>query len=279
MNATPYSDCGITYIAFGDRFQEEARRSIDSVRRQVPGLPIAVIADSPWTTDPIPDFFVERPMVRTFASKTDYLFEATPFQRTLYLDTDTVLARDCRPLFDLLDDYDMGLRFVGPDTRGETRYLFHPHPHSAVLLFSKSEAAGRVFEEWKKNYDTALANDSGKGASGPSADSELATAIARSGARIVPLASHVLWNAVEPEVLYAPPVICHGRFPDIERHAACLQARWRDRNANDPLQSVWLPNVRGLLPNGMRRSDPFLALSLAWQRLCNTLAARKRTET
>ncbi len=268
--------CGIVYIAFGETYRAEASRSIASVRRHSPGLPAAVIGDVAFEGEPQPDFFVQRPLNLTYGSKMEYLFEGTPFDRTLFLDTDTVLARDVTPIFDLLDGYEFGLRFSGPECDEGLAPRFHPYAHSAALLFSRTPGAREIFAEWKRSYDEALAIYRGGSPHGPSGDRLLAPVIAKSAARVVSLPSHVLWNAVEPEVLFSPPVICHGRLPRSEQHAAVLDAVWRGRKACEPLQRVWLPNIRGLLPSGLRRSDPFLAVSLVLQRMVNAWRVRKR---
>src|SRR6516162_7148098 len=107
------SDEGILYIAFGQKYHDEARRSLRSLRK-VSNLPTVVITERSWAEEPLPDHFIVRPPLKSTRAKPLYLYEATPFEKTLFLGTDTVIGRDVVPAFGLLKHYDIGVRFGGP---------------------------------------------------------------------------------------------------------------------------------------------------------------------
>lgn len=265
------SSRGIAYLAFGARCREEVKRSIVSVRKHSPNMPIAVITESAWSEEPLPDHFVVREGVASFGVKPEFLFSATPFDRTVAIDTDTVLGRDLSPVFDLLDHYEFCVRFVGPETVGEAGLRFHPYASSGMILFRKTEAVRRLFALWLEAYGVACQASGDAGRGGVQADRYLTAAIARSGARVMHLPEYVMFNLCEPSITYSAPVVCHGRLRHMERVAAYLQTLWRPVRPGRPVQRLWLPNIRGILPNGVRRSDPLLALSLCVRRLLSML--------
>lgn len=251
---------GVLYVAFGSRFQDEARRSIRSLRR-VSALPVAVVTDQPWQGSEQPDQFIIRSPARSFRCKPLHIYEASPFTRTLFVDTDTVFARDIAPVFGLLDHYDIGVRFAGA-WLAEDELHFHAQCNSGVILFRASKPTANVFAEWLRLYDAAVA------ANGPAGDQRyLAIAIARSTARPVHLPSYLHLSLFDTITTDAPPVLYHGRGDWIEAFANKINTTW-DRKT-DWQTRVWLPNIVGFLPRGMRRSDPLLAAALLLRRIAN----------
>src|SRR5262245_31169787 len=104
---------GVLYIAFGEKYHAEARRSIASLRSASRSMRIAVICDEEWAGLNRPDIFIKRAPLRTFGCKPKYMYDS-PFESTLFIDTDTVVARDIGDVFGLLNWYDFGVLFGGP---------------------------------------------------------------------------------------------------------------------------------------------------------------------
>src|SRR4051812_12152884 len=120
---------GVLYLTFGHKYQEEARRSLRSLR-EVSHVSTAVITDQVWDEDPRPDHFVIRDPLPSFRSKPSYVYEASPFGRTLFLDTDTIVGRDIAPAFGLLEHYDIGVRFGGAQMNEPGGLTFHSQCNS-----------------------------------------------------------------------------------------------------------------------------------------------------
>jgi hypothetical protein len=78
----------------------------------------------------------------------------------------------------------------------------------------------------------------------------------------------------ESIVAYSPLVVVHGHQRDIELIGQEINSRWDARR--DWHARVWLSNIEGLLPAGIRRSDPLLAMALLLRRLANRLRRRLR---
>lgn len=261
---------GVLYIAFGDRYQAEARRSIRSLHESSPGLRVAVIADRAWTLAPRPEEFIIREADRSFGCKPRYMSES-PFDRTLFLDTDTVVARDLRPVFGLLDWYDLGIRFLGPQLNADGGLEFHSQCNSGVVLYRKSEAVDRMFEAWKRLYEKQRERQEqegrGVGPKGVHNQRSLSIALAKSDVRATHLETHLNFTLWQTIVTYSPPVIYHGKIEEMEGLDRVIAGGWdahTDRRAR-----LWLPSVRGLLPAGIRRSDPLLAAALFLRRAYN----------
>lgn len=267
---------GVVYIAFGERYAAETRRSLRSVQRRSPTLQTAVITDAPWSEEPQPSQWVLRPRDITYGSKPRFLFDAAPFDESLYLDSDTVLARDIAPLFDLLKDYEMGVRVSGPELPSETIPRCHPYATSCLIVFRRTPNVARTFELWRQRYEEARATWPNASPCGPPDDRFLGQALARSGVRWLTLPTYALLDVAEPAVLFSPPIVVHGRWPELEYIAETVVEQWPAASERLPCQRVWMPNIRGFLPAGIRRSDPFLALSLAGRRLLHELRWRWR---
>jgi len=262
---------GVLYIAFGEQYHRETRRSIASLRKVSPAVRIAVITEEEWTTEPIPDAFILKDNNESFASKPKYMYE-TPFERTLFIDSDTVIARDITPIFGLLDWYDVGVRFGGPELNEPNGLEYHTQCNSGVVLFKKNEAVAEMFTIWQKEYATqkqlSATTNQIRDRRGLNDQRFLAVAIAKSGVRPVHFAEHLNFALFETIICYSPPVIFHGRLREMEMLHEEISGKWT--SSEDYHARLWLPNIRGLLPAGVRRSDPLLALALILRRLYNS---------
>jgi len=262
---------GALYIAFGDRHKAEARRSMASLRRASPDLPIAVITDRAWEIAPLPDRFLLRETVEGVMSKNTYAYDS-PFEETLYLDTDTVVARDVAPVFGLLQHYDFGVRFYGPQLNEPGGLTFHTQVQSGVLLFKKNPRVEKLFSMWREEYVARARSLIGRGQITRISEGKdqrpLAIVLARSEARVVHLAEYLNFTVFDTITTYSPPVIYHGRLEEMESLDQEISGRWDTRV--DWRVRLWLPNIRGLLPAGVRRSDPLLALALILRRAYNS---------
>jgi len=270
----PISHCGVLYIAFGEAFRNEARRSIASLRRSSPAIPVAVVTDSEWDCEPRPDHFILRPHIPGFACKPAYIRE-TPFEATLYVDTDTVFARDVRKIFGLLRHYDIGVSFEGPQLNEPDGLELHTQCGSGVILYLKSPQIWDVFDRWRVYHQTAaiaLEQTHTWDHRGLGDQRFLAVAIARSRVRPVHLTTYLQFVLFNVTTAYSPPIIYHGRVPEMELLDSFISSRWTAFDDCHP--RLWLPQIRGLLPMGSRRSDPILALALVVRRLWNELRWR-----
>ncbi|MEL7590891.1 MAG: hypothetical protein AAGU17_06310 [Anaerolineaceae bacterium] len=157
------SEVGILYIATGAKYIKAAMRSAESVQKFCPGLPIHLFAnyrEYDLKLDQAPNPFssvaeVTNPHRR---SKVDYL-SATPFDRTLYLDTDTIVNADIRQVFKILDRFDLALCHAPhrnstvstSNWRTDIPDAF-PEFNSGVFLYKKTSSMLKLLEDWKTGF-------------------------------------------------------------------------------------------------------------------------------
>lgn len=163
---SPSPSAGVLYIATGSKYIRAAVRSAETVRAHCPGLPIHLFGDwrqrgfdfdrspSPFTTVGA----VENPHPR---SKVDYL-ASTPFERTLFLDTDTAVHADITGIFQLLDRFDIAMahaprRIPHPDARRWRVAVPDAFPqfNSGVLLYRRTPAVLAFLDEWRRCFHEA----------------------------------------------------------------------------------------------------------------------------
>lgn len=157
---------GVLYIATGEEFFDEAVKSISSLRRQMPEIGITLITD------------IEKPIKEDISiinlSDPDYSFrdkvqymKKSPYDKTIFLDSDTYITGDISELFEILDRFD-----IAATQSGYRRIQFHPHQddlvatdeipvsypefNTGVIVFRNSARVREVLTNWKKRYDQHL---------------------------------------------------------------------------------------------------------------------------
>lgn len=155
---------GVLYIAAGASHIRAALGSARSVRKTNPGLPIHLFADRQQQnvnldsrTTPFTSFGnLASPHRR---SKVEYV-DQTPFQETLYLDTDTRVLCDLSDTFDLLGQFDIALAHAHKrelvreqDEQGSSRIpRAFPEFNSGVIFFKSNPETATVFRSWKQRF-------------------------------------------------------------------------------------------------------------------------------
>ena len=104
-------DAGILYVATGERHLSETQRSARSFHATMPDVPVAVFTDDQPAARASGcfDLVLEHPACQhSYVDKLRPLVES-PFERTLFLDTDTYSAAPCYEVFDLLDRFELAV--------------------------------------------------------------------------------------------------------------------------------------------------------------------------
>jgi hypothetical protein len=148
---------GVMYVATGQSFYEDAIRSAQSFKKRHPALKVCMFSDVGERPAICDDYFlIEDPHVR---SKVDCMGRS-PYERTLYLDTDTRVIGMLDDAFRLLDRFDIML--CHGDNKNQSRA--YPRPdipdalpvfQSAVMFFRKSRRTDEAFAFWKTLYAEA----------------------------------------------------------------------------------------------------------------------------
>jgi len=205
---------GIVYIATGRRHLGEMLISARSVRRHMPDLPIVLFTDQKDL--PAGVFDEVRPIANPRHSFIDKIapLRETPFERTLFLDTDTLVCAPVYDLFELLDRFDLALSraplrhdrpFVTPDCFTEL--------NTGVMVYRTTAAVDALFESWLRLYEKEVA-ETGKMDSDQPA---FRAAIHQSDVRFYILPQEYNLRTVMPAAVGRYTVrIIHGRAPDME---------------------------------------------------------------
>ena len=94
---------GVLYIAFGEHFVKELTLSAESVKKHNPNLHITAFIDREIESEFIDNIrIIESKHLRP---KVDFIAD-TPYDETLFLDTDTIVDYNIEDMFDLLDNFD-----------------------------------------------------------------------------------------------------------------------------------------------------------------------------
>src|SRR3974390_833657 len=145
------TNCGVLFIAFGDQYMREVVCSITSLRQFHPTLPCCVISDKRPNDLPsgVQVLMREPPAKYPLRTKPLYLGDS-PFDRTLFLDTDTTIVRPIENIFLLLDRFDVGLhllQYYKPDRP------FICMANSGVIVYRRSTSVDQMFKRWLELFD------------------------------------------------------------------------------------------------------------------------------
>lgn len=151
----PQGARGVVYVATSSSLLAEAEHSVASLRRHNPGLPVMLVTHKPPAAPELWDRvrLLESP---SFSSKDKLHMSSSPWERTLFLDTDTLVFAPLDEVFELLDRFD----FAAVQTSSGYHYKIESLPNtfpefnSGVIAFRKSEKLAEFFELWLSLYNT-----------------------------------------------------------------------------------------------------------------------------
>lgn len=216
-----FMEKGILYISSDDEYLSEAIRSAHSVSQVMPELPIAIITD---TSSPggVFDIVIERNDLESSVVDKCQQIHRTPFQKTLYLDTDTYVARPLEDIFDLLSNYDLitGLEKGRHYDIGLPPSV--PHRQGGVIGFDDNQRVSQFFEFWRNIY--AEQREKGRMSDQP----PLTKAVIQSDVRVHTLPVEDNCLIYYGERLEGPVRIIHGH-DDLAKHARKLNEKTTHR--------------------------------------------------
>jgi hypothetical protein len=159
---------GFCYVADCEAYIDEAMQSIASLRAQMPDVPVAIVTqrhlfrDEPSVTDWVEIQQARKgPIVKTDA-------RLAPYERVIFLDSDTLIIDDLTGIFELLENFDFA---CAHEPNGHPEYGLESgvprvflEPNTGVFAFRKSRATEQLFENWLAEYDAlhekiGVAND------------------------------------------------------------------------------------------------------------------------
>ncbi len=156
---------GVLYVASGDKYVRAAASSARTVREHCPDLPIHLFASAEniaahFSASPAPFTSVSAIPSQHRRVKVEYLAH-TPFERTLYLDSDTALNADIRGAFAVLDRFDLALAHAHHREKREEAQdrldipTAFPEFNSGVILYRKTSEVTAFLEDWWRRFQQA----------------------------------------------------------------------------------------------------------------------------
>lgn len=149
---------GVLYIAFGDNFLKEMQLSAESVKKHNPDLHITAFTDKKINCKYIDE--IKTIKVNHIRPKVDYV-HLSPYDQTIFLDTDTIIDRDITEMFDILKKYDFAICHdlarkrknvskIIPEYK-EIPYTFS-EVNPGVMVFKQCQTVQDFFKLWREYF-------------------------------------------------------------------------------------------------------------------------------
>lgn len=155
---SPEASRGVLYVATGEEYIDEAQASARSVHDAMPSVETALITDDPPESPAFDHVYrLENPQYQSLDCIRALL--DTPFERTLFLDTDTYVYTDCSDVFDVLQKVDLAAAYAPTRQYHLNRGTEYDIPivdvpncvplyNSGVLAYRRSEAVRNLINDW-----------------------------------------------------------------------------------------------------------------------------------
>jgi len=146
---------GVIYVATGKKYIHEANLSIKTLRKVDKNLHVTLFTDMP--SEVKKNYFnniikIDNPSY-SFFDKIPCMLN-TPYQKTLYLDTDTLIKDEIEDIKIILEKYDLAIahaplrKFIDIP---EIPEIF-PELNTGVIAYRMSKDMKELFKNWEKEY-------------------------------------------------------------------------------------------------------------------------------
>ena len=149
---------GAVYVAFGDQYIKEAQEAAASFRFFNPKIPVCLISDADAQVDGFEIQIHTKRQSPVIRGKLEMF--RSPFDRSLFLDTDTLVFSPLNEVFELLDTFDIVFRQDSSGYHYKLDGVPHafPEPSTGVIGFRKSPKIERFAKSWAKYFDDYAAD-------------------------------------------------------------------------------------------------------------------------
>lgn len=214
---------GVIYMVSGEKYIKEVRRSASSVKKHMPNISITVFTGDDFNDENIDDV---RLMEGFSGDYGDSVIRPglSPYNKSLFLDSDTYLCDSISEIFTLLDRFDLAAAH-NPMRRAElsTQEYAHrldeevvpdcfPQYNTGVIAFNNNNAEVEdTFSQWNEYYQNAQ-NKKGYRFNQPS----FRRALYESDVRIATLTPEYNCRINNIGYVHGEVKILHGRHPKME---------------------------------------------------------------
>ncbi len=228
MDANRREPRGVVYVATGRRHLDEMVQSVSSLRKHMPRLPVLLYTDQKEIPRGVFDAIrtIENPC-HSFMDKIAPLCDS-PFDCTLFLDTDTLVCAPIDDLFDVLERFDLAVTHAPfrHDRPFSTPICF-AELNTGVIAYRNTESVRTMFRLWLAIYEKEVA-DTGK----MDSDQPAFRAALYQSSDVAPYVLPTEYNlrTVMPAAIGRGKVrIIHGRASDLDAVADRINASGKIR--------------------------------------------------
>jgi hypothetical protein len=231
---------GFVYVATGERYLREAAGAAAQLRRTNPGARICLVSDR-LTGEKFWDDLVVLPEP-SFSFRDKLALRFCPYERFVYLDTDTHVVGDLSEIFQLLERFDLAGHqlFEGHDSPIPGVPDAFPEFQGGVLAFRRSIAVDEFFTRWLAHYDAfrAPGRPDRDAYANVTDQKSLRLALYESGLRLAVLGPEYDFTPAHVNFACASVRILHGRGDDFNAFACRINARLGNRVYHPTLDVV-----------------------------------------
>lgn len=254
---------GVIYVATGKTFIKEACESAASLKEKMPDLPITIFCNQDLQSDYFEQIVIIKEPQNSSMDKICQMYNS-PYDYTLYLDTDTYICDDISELFTLLDRFDIAathapIRIAPKDFRTwqdtEIKGVPESFPefNTGVILFKKSTSVEKFFSDWLTFYKKYLEKQ--KQLTEPVVRDQptFREGVYKSDLRIATLTPEYNCRFVFPVFINRKVKIMHGRHPNLPALARFINKKTGNRVFVPGLGIItsqgWLQTIRNKVSN------------------------------
>ncbi len=159
---------GYLYIATGDKYMKEAIVSATSLKKLNESANITLVTDKNIDNSLFDEVVIRPVDVKHFKEgllyKVRHIYRGSPYEKTLFVDTDTYFCDDCQEIFETLDFFDLA---VAPDPTDPHKAKYPKTNkvlaacetyNTGVILFKKSSNNELFFQRWLEIYESKIIN-------------------------------------------------------------------------------------------------------------------------
>lgn len=160
------NEYGVVYVATGADFVEESIISAKQLKRIMPDVDVTIFSDRHVNNSIFDSAVVIDSPTYSFLDKVK-IIQQSPYQKTLYIDTDIYVNEPVYELFDILDDFDLAAAIdshqqsVLPNNNYTAPEIYTgeydpiPEFNCGLISFRNNSRVMDCFKKWEDNYDTS----------------------------------------------------------------------------------------------------------------------------
>jgi hypothetical protein len=153
MTCENYNQNGVLWVASNMRYVEEAILANEKLNQTNPDLPTALVTSE---SDPGGfDYCIQANLGRQSYGDKITGMQLSPFNNTLFLDTDCYVLSDVSNIFELMNKYDVCCRLAPVRSKefAEKSTQIYPELQTGVVLFNSKLRNSDIFVRWGEYYD------------------------------------------------------------------------------------------------------------------------------